>query len=91
VGREERDAVESRKLKVERQPKRRRIQRHEKLPDKVGTGRSRNFCNLRKGRRRDTRAGMHGRMTGLAAQYQISYYYTITIPVKKYLEVIRIS
>ncbi len=34
-GREERDAVESRKLKVEGQPKRRRIRRPEKLPDKV--------------------------------------------------------
>ncbi len=53
-GRGERDAVESRKprpgrdlrsrkspdlrLKVEGQPKRRRIQRPEKLPDKIGAG-----------------------------------------------------
>ncbi len=37
-GRQERDAVESRKLKVEGQPKPRKIQRPEKLPDKVGVG-----------------------------------------------------
>ena len=35
--------------------------------------------------------GMQGRMSGLVAQHQISDYHMITIPVKKYLEVIRIS
>ena len=30
-------------------------------------------------------AGMKGRMTGLAAQYQISYYHMITVPVKEKL------
>jgi len=33
-------------------------------------------------------ARMKGRRTGLAAQHQISDYHIITIPVKKYLEVI---
>jgi len=33
-------------------------------------------------------AGRPGRMIGMAAQYQISDYHIITVPVKKYLEVI---
>ncbi len=33
-------------------------------------------------------AGRPGRMIGMVAQHQISDYHIITIPVKKYLEVI---
>ncbi len=33
-------------------------------------------------------AGRPAKMIGMVAQHQILYYYNITIPVKKYLEVI---
>jgi hypothetical protein len=72
MGKEERDAVESRKLKVENQPKRRRIQRRDAEHTEV----------TQRGGLQWAAAGIPRGSGQVVPQNQITYYHMITVPVK---------
>jgi len=76
----EEDTVESRKLKVESQPERGRIQRPEKLPDKVGAGGAGADAEHAEIMRR---CGLRSGVAGMEAQYQTLCYHVGTILVKE--------